>query len=62
MIIKSGKTLAEVINNVLDLSKIESGKIEVDNKGFDLLVLAKTLYSIYSKEAQKKGLTFRYHL
>ncbi|MCF6435632.1 ATP-binding protein [Pseudoalteromonas sp. MMG022] len=35
----SAESLATLVNDILDLSKIEAGKLEIDNKPFDLLGL-----------------------
>ncbi len=62
IIIESGESLTEVINSVLDLSKIESGKVDVSNSSFDLSVMVKSIYHVYSNETHNKNLHFRYHL
>ena len=54
----SGRALLTLIDDVLDLSKIEAGKMSVESLDFDL---SKTLYDvaeIWRLQAQVKGLTF----
>jgi signal transduction histidine kinase len=60
IIIKSGENLTEVINNVLDLSKIESGKMEIQRETFDLEVVIKSLVAIYKHQAFEKGIELEY--
>lgn len=60
IIIRSGENLTEVINNVLDLSKIESGKMELHKEPFDLKVVIKSLVSIYKHQAMEKNIEFEY--
>jgi PAS domain S-box-containing protein len=60
IIIRSGENLTEVINNVLDLSKIESGKMEILKETFDLKVVIKSLIAIYKHQAMEKGLELEY--
>jgi len=52
----SGKTLLKLIEKVLDISKIEAGKIEIDSKPFDLHALINSVISIQSPIAKTKGL------
>lgn len=62
IIIKSGNTLTEVINNVLDLSKIESGKMEVNKIPFDLQVVVKGAFCIFKHVALEKKIDFQYSI
>ncbi len=54
----SGATLLSVINAVLDISRIEAGKMEIVRAPFDLDALADTLRQLYGGLAHDKGLDF----
>ena len=54
----SGASLLDVINAVLDISRIEAGKMEIVRAPFDLGGLADTLRQLYGGLAQDKGLDF----
>ena len=56
---RSGKTLLDLINDVLDLSKIESGKLELEQKPFSLRELTQDLCSLYSQQVKNKHLTIK---
>ncbi len=58
-IASSGATLLTIINDLLDLSKIEAGKISLSLEATDLLSLIEELRYIYSSVAEKKGLYLR---
>jgi methyl-accepting chemotaxis protein len=51
---KSGNHLLELINNILDISKIEAGKEELNAIDFDLGALSNELISIFSASCQDK--------
>lgn len=53
---KSGNYLLTLINNILDLSKIEAGKITFNPKNFDLYALLDEVEDLLSISAQNKGL------
>ncbi|MBO9558527.1 MAG: response regulator [Caulobacter sp.] len=55
---QSGATLLDVINAVLDISRIEAGKMEIVRAPFDLDALADTLRQLYGGLAHDKGLDF----
>jgi signal transduction histidine kinase/CheY-like chemotaxis protein/HPt (histidine-containing phosphotransfer) domain-containing protein len=53
---RSGETLLSVINGVLDLSKIEAGKVELEHSAFDLRVVVEEVTELFSELAYGKGL------
>lgn len=60
-VLKSGKHLLSLINNILDLSKIESGKIELEVSRFDMFELFNDVVSIMSNQAAEKQLNFEFN-
>ena len=55
-IYSSGEQLLELINDVLDMAKIEAGKNTVELKNFDLRVLLKTVEDMFTLRADAKGI------
>lgn len=57
--IKSGaKNLLQIINDILDLSKIEAGKMEIKPEPFDMKLFMEDLKSVFATLSQAKGLKF----
>jgi PAS domain S-box-containing protein len=54
----ASKSLLLVINNVLDLSKIEAGELIVESAPFSLRVLLKELTDMMAVQAEAKGISF----
>ena len=54
----SGETLMVVINDVLDVSKIEAGKMTFEEVPFNLNVLSQMVYELFLPKAQEKHITF----
>ncbi|MDX1692588.1 MAG: response regulator [Ketobacteraceae bacterium] len=52
----SGKALLNIINDILDYSKIEAGKMEIEAVDFDLDKLILDCASVFSLTAEKKGI------
>lgn len=52
----SGKTLAHQIDDILDLSKIESGQLELEKVDFDLFALINTTLRIFEAQAAEKNI------
>jgi two-component system, sensor histidine kinase len=55
---QSGEALLAILNDVLDLSKIEAGRFELEQVDFDLAELMKGAHSAFTALANKKGLSF----
>ncbi len=55
-ILTSGQTLQALLNDILDLSKIEAGKLRLEDKEFELEALLSTCCNLFSGAAQAKGL------
>jgi len=55
---KSGDMLLAILNDILDLSKIEAGKLELEQAPFDLDDLARGAHAAFTAIANKKGLSF----
>ena len=57
-IIRSGNHLLNIISDILDISKIEAGKVDLDMSQVNLVDLLKEVNLIMKGMAQDKGLTF----
>ena len=60
--INSGKTLIRVISDILDLSRIESGKMDIKEETFDPEGVLSSIQAAFMNEASKKGLAINYQL
>ncbi|WP_321492398.1 response regulator [uncultured Desulfobacter sp.] len=56
------KALLTIVNDILDLSKIDAGKIELDIRPFDLEIAVKDIVSLPEVQARQKGLEFSYNI
>ena len=56
MIVQSGDGLMAVLNDILDLSKIEAGKLELETVSFDIDKLGRQIFLMWSETARLKGL------
>ncbi len=56
MIVQSGDGLMAVLNDILDLSKIEAGKLELEAVSFDVDKLGRQIFLMWSETARLKGL------
>jgi signal transduction histidine kinase/CheY-like chemotaxis protein len=58
IISRSGKHLLALINDVLDMSKIEAGQITLDKQAFDLLAMIQDITNMMRVRIVEKGLQF----
>ena len=56
---KSGNYLLSLINNVLDISKIESGKVKITKEPFSISALVQEIWLLGSGQAENKNLEFQ---
>ena len=56
---QSGEGLLSILNEVLDLSKIEAGKLTLEDGEFDVAELARGTYATFQAVAENKGLAFQ---
>ncbi len=59
---RSGEHLLGLINSVLDLSKIEAGRIEFEGSAFELDRFLKEIYDQFKLRAEKKNLDFYFEV
>ena len=62
VILESGKTLTALLNDVLDLSKIEAGKIEIAYTDGELSVTLDRLRQLFLSKAVERGLSIELNL
>ncbi|WP_304234044.1 ATP-binding protein [Jiulongibacter sediminis] len=58
----SARHLLTILNNVLDIAKIESGDMVILNEAFSPSALASNVHSIMYSQAKDKNLNFKLHL
>ncbi|MEC5160261.1 EAL domain-containing protein [Janthinobacterium sp. CG_S6] len=56
----SSRTLIELINNILDFSKMEAGKVTLEEADFDLRTLVEEAIELVARQAQQKDLGLGY--
>ena len=61
-IINASQTLLEIVNGILDISKIEAGKIEIVNSKYNALDTFEELAKLITPKMNEKGLDFTYKI
>ena len=54
----SGKSLLGLINDILDLSKVEAGKLELEYRAFDVPAVFREMEAIFAQKVAEKGIDF----
>jgi PAS domain S-box-containing protein len=54
----ASRHLLALINDVLDISKVEAGELHVGREAFDLRALLDKVAGVFSVESERRGLTF----
>ena len=54
----ASRHLLSIINDVLDISSIESGRMKIENADFDLTQMVQSLTTIFYAQAKKKNVNF----
>ncbi len=62
IIASSGHSLVHLINDVLDFSKLESEKMVLENRPFDLVELVEETVDLFSYQVAERGIDLIYHL
>ncbi|MCG8632848.1 MAG: response regulator [Desulfobacterales bacterium] len=60
IVYSSARALLSIVNDILDLSKIEAGKMELDIRPFDLDIAIEDIVSLPELQARQKGIDFNY--
>lgn len=50
--------LLALINDILDMSRIEAGKVELEEKAFSLRSLGNKLYNMFAKNLESRGINY----
>jgi two-component system sensor histidine kinase BarA len=62
IIARSGQSLLAIINDILDVSKIEAGKLEVETLQVDAAEAVDTVLRLFADRARSKGLDLAAHV
>jgi len=58
----SANNLLRLINDILDISKLESGKLKIENRPFSLIRLMQEIHETMEFKAKEKGLNLRFNI
>ena len=60
-IYKSGQNLLAILNDILDISKIEAGELDIEHIPFDVSTAVRELMQLYVVRAEQQGLELKEH-
>ncbi len=61
-VVNASNTLLELVNSILDISKIEAGKLEIINSPYDARKTFEELAKLITPKMREKGLEFNYNI
>lgn len=61
-IVNASNTLLEIVNGILDISKIEAGKLEIVNSKYTARTTFESLAKLITPKMNEKGLDFSYYI
>ena len=61
-IVNASQTLLEIVNGILDISKIEAGKLEIVNSPYNAKSTFESLAKLITPKMNEKGLNFTYNI
>ncbi len=59
---RNGKALTKIIDDILDLAKVESGKLDVENLDFSLFDLIDDVMDVFRERTRSKNIFLRAHI
>ena len=59
MTLESARSLEQIINDILDLSKVEAGKLDLVHEDFSLRSLLRRVLGLYSIQARNQGIALK---
>jgi signal transduction histidine kinase/ligand-binding sensor domain-containing protein/CheY-like chemotaxis protein len=62
MILRSGDSLMTILNDILDVSKIEAGKLDLEVTAFDLIEVGQSVHDLWVHLASEKGVALTYEV
>ena len=62
MLYESSSTMLSLVNDLLDVARLEAGKFEVDKHPFDIKEIISERVKFFNTTAQDKGVTLRYDM
>ena len=60
--VTSSDTLSVIVDDILDISKLEAGKLKIDSRSFDLTATIASVLEIFSGKAAEKGLNLDFDI
>jgi len=60
--VTSSDTLSVIVDDILDISKLEAGKLKIESRSFDLTATIANVLEIFSGKAAEKGLNLHFEI